>query len=152
MTVGSFCKLITLLLKRTKCLCMFLILKPKKTLKNCVCPTKHSLLEFLFVNGYSLKKDSLLEEIDPPKIHPITNEPIKEFAEYIGKTIHITNFNVDKCPEGINNYLKITRIAKRNDNRICISIQDVAKPNKLLKPFIAKDEKHLKNWFKKHYR
>ncbi len=109
-------------------------------------------LEFLFVNGYSLKKDSLLEEIDPPKIHPITNEPIKEFAEYIGKTIHITNFNVDKCPEGINNYLKITRIAKLNDNRICISIQDVDKPEKLLKPFIAKDEKHLKNWFKKHYR
>ncbi|GAA8335587.1 hypothetical protein HpKG99_14440 [Helicobacter pylori] len=109
-------------------------------------------LEFLYVNGYSLKKDSLLEEIDPPKIHPITNEPIKEFAEYIGKTIHITNFNVDKCPEGINNYLKITRIVKLNDNRICISIQDVDKPEKLLKPFIAKDEKHLKNWFKKHYR
>ncbi len=109
-------------------------------------------LEFLFVNGYSLKKDSLLEEIEPPKIHPITNEPIKEFAEYIGKTIHITNFNVDKCPEGINNYLKITRIVKLNDNRICISIQDVDKPDKLLKPFIAKDEKHLKNWFKKHYR
>ncbi len=109
-------------------------------------------LEFLFVNGYSLKKDSLLEEIDPPKIHPITNEPIKEFAEYIGKTIHITNFNVDQCPEGINNYLKITRITKLEDNRICISIQDVDKPDKLLKPFIAKDEKHLKNWFKKHYR
>ncbi len=109
-------------------------------------------LEFLFVNGYSLKKDSLLEEIEPPKIHPITNEPIKEFAEYIGKTIHITNFNVDQCPEGINNYLKITRIVKLNDNRICISIQDVDKPEKLLKPFIAKDEKHLKNWFKKHYR
>ncbi len=109
-------------------------------------------LEFLFVNGYILKKDSLLEEIEPPKIHPITNEPIKEFAEYIGKTIHITNFNVDKCPEGINNYLKITRIVKLNDNRICISIQDVDKPDKLLKPFIAKDEKHLKNWFKKHYR
>nr|QGM49679.1 RepA [Helicobacter pylori] len=108
-------------------------------------------LELLYVNGYSLKKDSLLEEIDPPKIHPITNEPIKEFAEYIGKTIHITNFNVDKCPEGINNYLKITRIVKLNDNRICISIQDVDKPEKLLKPFIAKDEKHLKNWFKKHY-
>ncbi len=108
-------------------------------------------LEFLFVNGYSLKKDSLLEEIDPPKIHPITNEPIKEFAEYIGKTIHITNFNVDKCPEGINNYLKITRITKLEDNRICISIQDVDKPDKLLKPFIAKDEKHLKNWFKKHF-
>ncbi|MGT0058195.1 replication initiation protein [Helicobacter pylori] len=109
-------------------------------------------LELLFVNGYSLKKDSLLEEIEPPKIHPITNEPIKEFAEYIGKTIHITNFNVDQCPEGINNYLKITRIVKLNDNRICISIQDVDKPDKLLKPFIAKDEKHLKNWFKKHYR
>ncbi len=109
-------------------------------------------LEFLFVNGYSLKKDNLLEEIEPPKIHPITNEPIKEFAEYIGKTIHITNFNVDQCPEGINNYLKITRIVKLNDNRICISIQDVDKPDKLLKPFIAKDEKHLKNWFKKHYR
>ncbi|MFT2661072.1 replication initiation protein [Helicobacter pylori] len=107
-------------------------------------------LEFLFVNGYSLKKDML--EIDPPSIHPITNEPIKEFAEYIGKTIHITNFNVDKCPEGINNYLKITRIVKLNDSRICISIQDVDKPDKLLKPFIAKDEKHLKNWFKKHYR
>ncbi len=113
--------------------------------------SKTFALEFLFVNGYSLKKDNLLEEIDPPKIHPITNEPIKEFAEYIGKTIHITNFNVDKCPEGINNYLKITRIAKLNDNRICISIQDVDKPDKLLKPFIAKDEKHLKNWFKKHY-
>ncbi|GAA9431087.1 hypothetical protein HpHA285_15490 [Helicobacter pylori] len=114
--------------------------------------SKTFALEFLFVNGYSLKKDSLLEEIEPPKIHPITNEPIKEFAEYIGKTIHITNFNVDQCPEGINNYLKITRIAKLNDNRICISIQDVDKPDKLLKPFIAKDEKHLKNWFKKHYR
>lgn len=109
-------------------------------------------LELLFINGYSLKKDSLIEEIEPPKIHPITNEPIKEFAEYIGKTIHITNFNVDKCPEGINNYLKITRIAKLNDNRICVSVQDVDKPEKLLKPFIAKDEKHLKNWFKKHYR
>ncbi len=109
-------------------------------------------LELLYVNGYSLKKDSLLEEIDPLKIHPITNEPIKEFAEYIGKTIHITNFNVDQCPEGINNYLKITRIVKLNDNRICVSVQDVDKPDKLLKPFIAKDEKHLKNWFKKHYR
>ncbi|WP_231254694.1 replication initiation protein [Helicobacter pylori] len=114
--------------------------------------SKTFALEFLFVNGYSLKKDSLLEEIDPPKIHPITNEPIKEFSEYIGKTIHITNFNVDQCPEGISNYLKITRIVKLNDNRICISIQDVDKPEKLLKPFIAKDEKHLKNWFKKHYR
>ncbi len=107
-------------------------------------------LELLYVNGYSLKKDML--EIDPPSIHPITNEPIKEFAEYIGKTIHITNFNVDQCPEGINNYLKITRIVKLNDNRICVSVQDVDKPEKLLKPFIAKDEKHLKNWFKKHYR
>ncbi|GAA9437746.1 hypothetical protein HpHA286_24220 [Helicobacter pylori] len=114
--------------------------------------SKTFALEFLFVNGYSLKKDSLLEEIEPPKIRPITNEPIKEFAEYIGKTIHITNFNVDKCPEGINNYLKITRIVKLNDNRICVSVQDVDKPDKLLKPFIAKDEKHLKNWFKKHYR
>ncbi len=114
--------------------------------------SKTFALEFLFVNGYSLKKDSLLEEIEPPKIHPITNEPIKEFAEYIGKTIHITNFNVDQCPEGISNYLKITRITKLEDNRICISIQDVDKPEKLLKPFIAKDEKHLKNWFKKHYR
>ncbi len=113
--------------------------------------SKTFALEFLFVNGYSLKKDSLLEEIEPPKIRPITNEPIKEFAEYIGKTIHITNFNVDQCPEGINNYLKITRIVKLNDNRICISIQDVDKPEKLLKPFIAKDEKHLKNWFKKHF-
>ncbi|MFP5995304.1 replication initiation protein [Helicobacter pylori] len=107
-------------------------------------------LELLYVNGYSLKKDML--EIDPPSIHPITNEPIKEFAEYIGKTIHITNFNVDQCPEGINNYLKITRIVKLNDNRICVSVQDVDKPDKLLKPFIAKDEKHLKNWFKKYYR
>ncbi len=114
--------------------------------------SKTFALEFLFVNGYSLKKDSLIEEIEPPKIHPITNEPIKEFAEYIGKTIHITNFNVDQCPEGINNYLKITRIVKLNDNRICVSVQDVDKPEKLLKPFIAKDEKHLKNWFKKHYR
>ncbi|GAA7619601.1 hypothetical protein HpBhutan199_15190 [Helicobacter pylori] len=114
--------------------------------------SKTFALEFLFVNGYSLKKDNLLEEIEPPKIRPITNEPIKEFAEYIGKTINITNFNVDQCPEGINNYLKITRIVKLNDNRICISVQDVDKPDKLLKPFIAKDEKHLKNWFKKHYR
>ncbi len=126
--------------------------KTKKDPQKLRVSNKTFALEFLFVNGYSLKKDSLLEEIDPPKIHPITNEPIKEFAEYIGKTIHITNFNVDKCPEGINNYLKITRIAKLNDNRICISIQDVDKPEKLLKPFIAKDEKHLKNWFKKHYR
>ncbi len=114
--------------------------------------SKTFALELLYINGYSLKKDNLLEEIEPPKIHPITNEPIKEFAEYIGKTIHITNFNVDQCPEGISNYLKITRITKLEDNRICISIQDVDKPEKLLKPFIAKDEKHLKNWFKKHYR
>lgn len=113
--------------------------------------SKTFALEFLFVNGYSLKKDSLLEEIEPTKIHPITNEPIKKFSEYIGKTIHITNFNVDQCPDGINNYLKITRIVKLNDNRICVSVQDVDKPDKLLKPFIAKDEKHLKNWFKKHY-
>ncbi|MFT2695773.1 replication initiation protein [Helicobacter pylori] len=124
----------------------------KKNSQKLLVSSKTFALEFLFVNGYSLKKDSLLEEIEPPKIHPITNEPIKEFAEYIGKTIHITNFNVDQCPEGINNYLKITRIVKLNDNRICISIQDVDKPEKLLKPFIAKDEKHLKNWFKKHYR
>lgn len=126
--------------------------KTKKDPQKLRVSSKTFALEFLFVNGYSLKKDSLLEEIDPPKIHPITNEPIKEFAEYIGKTIHITNFNVDQCPEGINNYLKITRIVKLNDNRICISIQDVDKPEKLLKPFIAKDEKHLKNWFKKYYR
>ncbi len=126
--------------------------KTKKDPQKLRVSNKTFALEFLFVNGYSLKKDNLLEEIDPPKIHPITNEPIKEFAEYIGKTIHITNFNVDKCPEGINNYLKITRIVKLEDNRICISIQDVDKPDKLLKPFIAKDEKHLKNWFKKHYR
>ncbi|MGL2557161.1 replication initiation protein [Helicobacter pylori] len=109
-------------------------------------------LELLFVNGYSLKKDNLLEEIDPPSIHPITNEPIKEFAQYIGKTINITNNNVDQCPEGITSYLKITRIVKLNDNRVCVSVQDVDKPDKLLKPFIAKDEKHLKNWFKKYYR
>ncbi|MGT0068339.1 replication initiation protein [Helicobacter pylori] len=126
--------------------------KTKKDPQKLRVSNKTFALEFLFVNGYSLKKDSLLEEIEPPKIHPITNEPIKEFAEYIGKTIHITNFNVDQCPEGINNYLKITRIVKLNDNRICISIQDVDKPEKLLKPFIAKDEKHLRNWFKKHYR
>ncbi|GAA8832737.1 hypothetical protein VN1335_15940 [Helicobacter pylori] len=123
----------------------------KKNSQKLLVSSKAFALELLFVSGYSLKKDSLIEEIDPPKIHPITNEPIKEFAEYIGKTIHITNFNVNKCPEGINNYLKITRIVKLNDNRICISIQDVDKPDKLLKPFIAKDEKHLKNWFKKHY-
>ncbi|MGL2673651.1 replication initiation protein [Helicobacter pylori] len=131
---------------------MFLHVSTNKNSQKFLVSNKTFALELLFVNGYSLKKDNLLEEIDPPKIHPITNEPIKEFAEYIGKTIHITNFNVDKCPEGINNYLKITRIVKLNDNRICISVQDVDKPEKLLKPFIAKDEKHLKNWFKKHYR
>ncbi|MCQ2878840.1 replication initiation protein [Helicobacter pylori] len=131
---------------------MFLHVSTSKNSQKLLVSNKTFALELLFVNGYSLKKDSLLEEIDPPKIHPITNEPIKEFDEYIGKTINITNFNVDKCPEGINNYLKITRIAKLNDNRICVSVQDVDKPEKLLKPFIAKDEKHLKNWFKKHYR
>ncbi|EBQ5966709.1 replication initiation protein [Salmonella enterica subsp. enterica serovar Enteritidis] len=131
---------------------MFLHVLTNKNSQKLLVSNKTFALELLYVNGYSLKKDNLLEEIDPPKIHPITHEPIKEFAEYIGKTIHITNFNVDQCPEGINNYLKITRIAKLNDNRICISIQDVDKPEKLLKPFIAKDEKHLKNWFKKHYR
>lgn len=131
---------------------MFLHVSTNKNSQKLPVSNKTFALELLFVNGYSLKKDSLLEEIDPPKIHPITNEPIKEFDEYIGKTIHITNFNVDQCPEGINNYLKITRIVKLNDNRICVSVQDVDKPEKLLKPFIAKDEKHLKNWFKKHYR
>ncbi len=131
---------------------MFLHASTKNNSQKMRVSNKTFALELLYVNGYSLKKDSLLEEIDPPKIHPITNEPIKEFAQYIGKTIHITNFNVDKCPEGINNYLKITRITKLEDNRICIAIQDVDKPNKILKPFIAKDEKHLKNWFKKHYR
>ncbi len=131
---------------------MFLHVLTNKNSQKFLVSNKTFALELLFVNGYSLKKDNLLEEIDPPKIHPITNKPIKEFDEYIGKTIHITNNNVDKCPEGINNYLKITRIAKLNDNRICVSVQDVDKPEKLLKPFIAKDEKHLKNWFKKHYR
>ncbi len=131
---------------------MFLHVLTNKNSQKLHVSNKTFALELLYINGYSLKKDSLLEEIEHPKIHPITNEPIKEFAEYIGKTIHITNFNVDQCPEGINNYLKITRIVKLNDNRICISIQDVDKPDKLLKPFIAKDEKHLKNWFKKHYR
>ncbi|GAA7459249.1 hypothetical protein Yangon222_15660 [Helicobacter pylori] len=126
--------------------------KSKNNPQKFLVSNKTFALELLYVNGYSLKKDNLLEEIDPPSIHPITNEPIKEFAEYIGKTIHITNNNVDQCPDGINNYLKITRIVKLNDNRICISVQDVDKPEKLLKPFIAKDEKHLKNWFKKHYR
>ncbi|MFP6072275.1 replication initiation protein [Helicobacter pylori] len=116
---------------------------------------KRYALELLYVSkGFTFKKDNLLQEIETftPNIHPITNKPIKEFSEYIGKTINITNFNVDQCPEGINNYLKITRIVKLNDNRICISVQDVDKPEKLLKPFIAKDEKHLKNWFKKYYR
>ncbi|RKV14184.1 replication initiation protein [Helicobacter pylori] len=116
---------------------------------------KRYALELLYVSGgYTFKKDNLLQEIETftPSIHPITNEPIKEFAQYIGKTINITNFNVDQCPEGINNYLKITRIVKLNDNRICVSVQDVDKPDKLLNPFIAKDEKHLKNWFKKYYR
>ncbi|PUD43315.1 replication initiation protein [Helicobacter pylori] len=131
---------------------MFLHVLTNKNSQKFPVSNKTFALELLFVNGYSLKKDNLLEEIDPPKIHPITNEPIKEFAQYIGKTIHITNFNVDQCPEGINNYLKITRIVKLNDNRICVSVQDVDKPDKLLKPFIAKDEKHLKNWFKKYYR
>ncbi|MGL2647498.1 replication initiation protein [Helicobacter pylori] len=124
--------------------------KSKNNPQKFLVSNKTFALELLYVNGYSLKKDML--EIDPPSIHPITNEPIKEFAQYIGKTINITNFNVDQCPEGINNYLKITKIVKLNDNRICISVQDVDKPEKLLKPFIAKDEKHLKNWFKKHYR
>nr|WP_232255468.1 replication initiation protein [Helicobacter pylori] len=129
---------------------MFLHVSTNKNSQKFLVSNKTFALELLYVNGYSLKKDML--EIDPPNIHPITNEPIKEFAQYIGKTINITNFNVDKCPEGINNYLKITRIVKLNDNRICVSVQDVDKPDKLLKPFIAKDEKHLKNWFKKHYR
>ncbi|QTP00612.1 replication initiation protein (plasmid) [Helicobacter pylori] len=124
--------------------------KSKNNPQKFLVSNKTFALELLYVNGYSLKKDML--EIDPPSIHPITNEPIKEFAQYIGKTINITNNNVDQCPEGINNYLKITRIVKLNDNRICVSVQDVDKPDKLLKPFIAKDEKHLKNWFKKYYR
>ncbi|MFP5993872.1 RepB family plasmid replication initiator protein [Helicobacter pylori] len=116
---------------------------------------KRYALELLYVSGgYTFKKDNLLQEIETftPNIHPITNEPIKEFAEYIGKTINITNFNVDQCPEGITSYLKITRIVKLNDNRICVSVQDVDKPDKLLNPFIAENEKHLKNWFKKYYR
>ncbi|WP_370865937.1 replication initiation protein [Helicobacter pylori] len=124
--------------------------KSKNNPQKFLVSNKTFALELLYVNGYSLKKDML--EIDPPSIHPITNEPIKEFAQYIGKTINITNFNVDQCPEGINNYLKITNIVKLNDNRICVSVQDVDKPDKLLKPFIAEDEKHLKNWFKKHYK
>ncbi|RVZ21652.1 replication initiation protein [Helicobacter pylori] len=116
---------------------------------------KRYALELLYVSGgYTFKKDNLLQEIETftPSIHPITNEPIKEFAEYIGKTINITNFNVDQFPDGITSYLKITNIVKLNDNQIQISIQDVDKPEKLLKPFIAKNEKHLKNWFEKHYR
>ncbi len=115
---------------------------------------KRYALEFLYVSkGFTFKKDNLLQEIETftPNIHPITKEPIKEFSEYIGKTINITNNNVDQFPDGITSYLKITRIVKLNDNRICVSVQDVDKPEKLLKPFIAKDEKHLKNWFKKHY-
>ncbi|GAA8497527.1 hypothetical protein HpDR55_15580 [Helicobacter pylori] len=115
---------------------------------------KRYALELLYVSkGFTFKKDNLLQEIETftPNIHPITNKPIKEFAEYIGKTINITNNNVDQFPDGITSYLKITHIVKLNDNRIQISIQDVDKPDKLLKPFIAKDEKHLKNWFKKYY-
>ncbi len=116
---------------------------------------KRYALEFLYVTkGFTFKKDNLLQEIETftPNIHPITNKPIKEFSEYIGKTINITNNNVDQFPDGITSYLKITNIVKLNDHQIQISIQDVDKPEKLLKPFIAKDEKHLKNWFKKHYR
>ncbi|MGN8498039.1 replication initiation protein [Helicobacter pylori] len=116
---------------------------------------KQFALEFLFVSGgYTFKKDNLLQEVETftPSIHPITKEPIKEFSQYIGKTINITNNNVDQCPDGITSYLKITNIVKLNDHQIQISIQDVDKPDKLLKPFIAKDEKHLKNWFKKYYR
>ncbi|GAA8685986.1 hypothetical protein HpDR81_15350 [Helicobacter pylori] len=108
---------------------------------------KQFALEFLFVSGGYTFNETL-----KPSIHPITNKPIKEFSEYIGKTINITNNNVDQFPDGITSYLKITNIVKLNDNRIQISIQDVDKPEKLLKPFIAKDEKHLKNWFKKYYR
>ncbi|WP_121300283.1 replication initiation protein [Helicobacter pylori] len=116
---------------------------------------KRYALELLYVSkGFTFKKDNLLQEIETftPNIHPITNKPIKEFSEYIGKTINITNFNVDQFPDGITSYLKITNIVKLNDNQIQISIQDVDKPEKLLKPFIAKNEKHLKNWFEKHYR
>ncbi|AFI08219.1 replication initiation protein [Helicobacter pylori] len=129
---------------------MFLHVLTNKNSQKFLVSNKTFALELLFVNGYSLKKDML--EIDPPSIHPITNEPIKEFAEYIGKTVIMTNNNVDQCPDGITSYLKITNIVKLNDNRICVSVQDVDKPDKLLKPFIAKDEKHLKNWFKKYYR
>ncbi|OOQ32048.1 replication initiation protein [Helicobacter pylori] len=116
---------------------------------------KQFALEFLFVSGgYTFKKDNLLQEIETftPNIHPITNKPIKEFSEYIGKTINITNNNVDQFPDGITSYLKITRIVKLNDNQICVSVQDVDKPDKLLNPFIAENEKHLKNWFKKYHR
>ncbi|MFP6195068.1 replication initiation protein [Helicobacter pylori] len=116
---------------------------------------KRYALEFLYVTkGFTFKKDNLLQEIETftPNIHPITNKPIKEFSEYIGKTINITNHNVDQFPDGITSYLKITNIVKLNDHQIQISIQDVDKPDKLLKPFIAKNEKHLKNWFKKYYR
>ncbi|MFP5992441.1 replication initiation protein [Helicobacter pylori] len=116
---------------------------------------KRYALELLYVSkGFTFKKDNLLQEIETftPNIHPITNKPIKEFSEYIGKTINITNNNVDQFPDGITSYLKITNIVKLNDNQIQISIQDVDKPEKLLKPFIAKNEKHLKNWFKKYYR
>ncbi|WP_208390364.1 replication initiation protein, partial [Helicobacter pylori] len=48
---------------------------------------KRYALEFLFVSGgYTFKKDNLLQEVKTftPSIHPITNEPIKEFAQYIG--------------------------------------------------------------------
>lgn len=124
--------------------------KSKNNPQKFLVSNKTFALELLYVNGYSLKKDML--EIDPPSIHPITNKPIKEFAQYIGKTINITNNNVDQYLDGITSYLKITNIVKLNDNRICVSVQDVDKPDKLLKPFIAKDEKHLKNWFKKYYR
>ncbi len=124
--------------------------KSKNNPQKFLVSNKTFALELLYVNGYSLKKDMF--EIDPPSIHPITKEPIKEFAQYVGKTIHITNNNVDQFPDGITSYLKITNIVKLNDNRICVSVQDVDKPDKLLKPFIAKDEKHLKNWFKKYYR
>ncbi|OPG24198.1 replication initiation protein, partial [Helicobacter pylori] len=99
---------------------------------------KQFALELLYVSGgYTFKKDNLLQEIETftPSIHPITKEPIKEFEEYIGKTINITNNNVDQCPDGITSYLKITNIVKLNDHQIQISIQDVDKPDKLLKPF-----------------
>ncbi|RKV23986.1 replication initiation protein, partial [Helicobacter pylori] len=98
---------------------------------------KQFALEFLYVSGgYTFKKDNLLQEIETftPNIHPITNN------------------NVDQFPDGITSYLKITRIVKLNDNQICVSVQDVDKPDKLLNPFIAENEKHLKNWFKKYHR